>query len=381
VLQSSYTASYLTLHFHQCCVLCRKLQSDTAASTATSQTESTATGAEETVQLEVGSATMQVENDMLKVKVQQLEYQLATARQVLTFEVLKRDPSVLQHYSGLQLDLFNVLFNMCNRFELAYDQGWNVQSVPKVDQLLMTLMKLKLNLTHTDLGYRFGASRTTVGNIVTSFIHCLHKVLFEGILVANGIPSVNKNKTCLPTCFSTFSNSRITLDCTEVQCAIPSQSMAHQRQTFSSYKQRNTFKGLVGVAPNGVITFVSKLYPGSTSDKAIVAASGVLDQMESGDMILADKGFVMQDLMPLGVSLNVPPFLKHGRFTKEEARLTTTIARARIHVERAIARIKNHSILSFIPAHYRTLSSKIFQVCACLVNMQAPILKEVSLDE
>jgi len=347
-------------------VLCRQSRSDTA---------------EETAQPELGSATVQVENDMLRQKVLQLEQQLATARQVLTFEVLQRDPPLVLHYTGLQLDVFNVLFSLCDRFELAYGQGWNVQSVPKVDQLLMTLMKLKLNLTHTDLGYRFGASRTTVANIVTTFIHCLHKVLYDGMLVANGIPSVNKNKTCLPTCFSTFANSRITLDCTEVQCAIPSQSMAHQRQTFSSYKQRNTFKGLVGVAPNGVITFVSKLYPGSTSDKAIVAASGVLDQMESGDMILADKGFVMQDLLPPGVSLNVPPFLKHGKFTREEARLTTTIARARIHVERAIARIKNHSILAFIPAHYRNMASKIFQVCACLVNMQAPLLKEVSTDE
>ena len=112
--------------------------------------------------------------------------------------------------------------------------------------------------------------------------------------------------------------------------------MAQQRQTFSAYKQRNTFKGLVGVAPNGVITFVSSLYPGSTSDKSIVAHSGIVEKMQPGDMILADKGFVMQDLLPAGVSLNVPPFLKNKRFTKEEAQLTTMIARDRIHVERAI---------------------------------------------
>ena len=137
-----------------------------------------------------------------------------------------------------------------------------------------------------------------------------------------------------------------------MQCAIPNTNMAHQRQTFYNYKQRNTFKGLVGVAPNGVITFISKLFPGSTSDKAIVAASDVLGKMNSGDMIMADKGFVMQYLMPPGVSLNVPPFLKIRRFTKEESQLTTTIARARIHVERAIARIKQHEILSFIPKHW-----------------------------
>jgi len=68
---------------------------------------------------------------------------------------------------------------------------------------------------------------------------------------------------------------------------------------------------------------------------------------------------------------------KNRRFTKKEAQLTTTIARARIHVERAIARLKNHQILTFIPKHYRHSATKIFQVCACLVNFQALILKAV----
>ena len=41
----------------------------------------------------------------------------------------------------------------------------------------------------------------------------------------------------------------------------------------------NSFKVLVGVAPNAVITYVSKLYPGSISDKAIVQESGLLNQL------------------------------------------------------------------------------------------------------
>ena len=39
--------------------------------------------------------------------------------------------------------------------------------------------------------------------------------------------------------------------------------------TFSNYKNRNTFKALVGISPDGVITFVSPLYPGSISDKQL----------------------------------------------------------------------------------------------------------------
>ena len=93
-------------------------------------------------------------------------------------------------------------------------------------------------------------------------------------------------------------------------------------------------KALIGVAPNGCITYVSQLYPGSTSDKEIVKHSGILQHLAPGDMVLADKGFVIGDLMPAGVSVNVPPFLVRSQFTRHEVMLTTRIARERIHVER-----------------------------------------------
>ncbi|KAG5880646.1 hypothetical protein JTB14_015622 [Gonioctena quinquepunctata] len=69
-----------------------------------------------------------------------------------------------------------------------------------------------------------------------------------------------------------------------------------------------------GVAPNGVVTYVSDLYPGSTSDKKIVEDSGILEKMEPGDL-RADKGFLIKDLLPQGVSLNVPSFLITAQYT------------------------------------------------------------------
>ena len=38
-------------------------------------------------------------------------------------------------------------------------------------------------------------------------------------------------------------------------------------------------KYLVGVAPNGVITFVSQGFPGSTSDKMVTAQSGIISHL------------------------------------------------------------------------------------------------------
>lgn len=68
----------------------------------------------------------------------------------------------------------------------------------------------------------------------------------------------------------------------------------------------NSFKTLIGVASNAVITHVSKLFPGLTPDKATVEKSGVLEHFRPGDLILANKGFLIADIVPTGMSVNIP---------------------------------------------------------------------------
>ena len=80
-----------------------------------------------------------------------------------------------------------------------------------------------------------------------------------------------------------------------------------------------------------------------------------------GSYFIANKGFLIQDLLPCGVTLNIPTFLTNGVFTCQESIYTLKIAWACIHVERAIGRIKAFSILDFIPHHMRKYSSVIFQ--------------------
>ena len=71
--------------------------------------------------------------------------------------------------------------------------------------------------------------------------------------------------------------------------------------TYSSYRGMHSFKVTVGVVPNCVITSVSKLYPGSVSDKAIVQQSGLLNYLTAEDLVPADKEFLIKDLVPNGV--------------------------------------------------------------------------------
>ena len=55
-------------------------------------------------------------------------------------------------------------------------------------------------------------------------------------------------------------------------------SLLLNSELSSSYKNRDTLKDYVGIAPSGAITFVSQLYTGSISDCEIAERSGFLSQ-------------------------------------------------------------------------------------------------------
>ena len=77
------------------------------------------------------------------------------------------------------------------------------------------------------------------------------------------------------------------------------------------YKSHTTAKALIAVAPSGAFMFVSDCFEGSISDREIVKKSGFLDYIEENDLVLADRGFNIEDLLlEKRASLEIPPFLK-----------------------------------------------------------------------
>ena len=146
-----------------------------------------------------------------------------------------------------------------------------------------------------------------------------------------------------------------------------------QSSTWSQYKQHNTVKFLVACTPNGGICYISPVYVGSISDIELTRRSGFLTKLEDkpGISIMADRGFTIKDMLKeLNIELNISPFLDGRRqLPSTDVEAGRKIASLRIHVERAIGRIKCFNILKgTIPISLARLTNHIVCVCAFLTN-------------
>ena len=160
----------------------------------------------------------------------------------------------------------------------------------------------------------------------------------------------------MPTQFKTlYPNTRIIIDATEIFIQRPTSPNA-QQLTFSSSKNHNTAKALAGITPSGAFSFITPLYGGSISDRELFVTSGLLEKLEPGDAIMADKGFNIADILESrGISLNIPPRKNNKQLSSRELVETRRIASLRIHIERAFQRVKIFNYL-IIPNNMAGLS-------------------------
>lgn len=182
----------------------------------------------------------------------------------------------------------------------------------------------------------------------------------------------------MPKCFENYKNCRVVLDCTEIKIQ-KLKCLKCRIMSYSHYKGTHTIKFLIGITPSGLISFVSRGYGGRTTDKAIVNNENLIDKMDRDDAVMVDKGILIEkECAEKMVTLIRPPFLRNKKqFLKKDAEVTADIARARVHVERAIQRLKIFKIFNEQFSWYLIpYSDEILIVIAALVNLSRPILAD-----
>lgn len=269
------------------------------------------------------------ENYALKQELQQVK---------LNESSFENNDEKVKYYTGLPN--FIMLMTIFD-FVKDYIPKQRVNSeLSQFERLIMTLMRLKLNFPVQYLAYQFNTSTSTVSRTFTTMIHILF-VRFKYLLYW---PKREELRQTMPLefCKSFGQKTAVIIDCFEIFIQRPKNLLA-RAQTWSSYKHTDTVKFLIGITPQGSISFLSKAWGGRASDKFITENCGNLGKLLPGDLVLADRGFDIADSVGMCCAqVNIPAFTKgKAQLSAIDVETTRKIAHVRIHVERVIGLVRN----------------------------------------
>jgi hypothetical protein len=167
---------------------------------------------------------------------------------------------------------------------------------------------MKLNSPLQDLTFRFNISVPTASRVFDKWIHVMSirlKFLIKW-------PDRDELQATMPAVFQrNFGNHvSVIINCFEI-FVDKSTSLITRAMTWSNYKHDNTIKFLIGITPQGVISFISKAWGGRVSDKFLTENSGLLKNLLPGDIVLVDREFDIADTVGFHqAQLNIPAFTK-----------------------------------------------------------------------
>ena len=260
---------------------------------------------------------------------------------------------------GISLNYYNGYSNVSKHPSYVVSRG-RPRKLCDIDELFLTMARLRLGLLEKDLADRFNIAQQEVSEIFATWIDRLSDYLGQ-LSFTTERETMKRN---LPKCFKPdYEDVYLIIDCTELYIEKPSQ-VIQQSATWSEYKGHNTGKGLIALSSLMLPVFESDIYPGSKSDEEILSQSGILSFAQLGDRWLAVKGFIVQHILDnWRVRVETP------------AKLEGKNSQVRVHVERGIRRVKVFRILrGNIPLRYSHLLSKLWKVCCWLTAFFLPPL-------
>ncbi|KAJ0061789.1 hypothetical protein NL108_010842, partial [Boleophthalmus pectinirostris] len=306
-----------------------------------------------------------------------LELKLQISKMEINEATFKDNDDKVKFYTGLPNYMMLMSLFSCVKDHIKDPVRSKLNPFQK---FILVLMKLRLNLHVQDIGYRFNISPSTASKTFTVVVDKMYWRMKRIIQW----PKRDQLRLTMPMEFAFGLKCAVFIDCFEIFIERPS-CLEERAGTWYSYKHHNTVKILIGITPQGSISFLSECWGGRASDKHITENCGLLDKLIPGGMILADRGFDIQDVVgACGAEAKIPAFTK-GKSQLSPLQLETTrkIAHLRIHMERVIGLLRNkYTILqATLPIDYLTCDEgevptveKILIVCAALINLNNSVI-------
>ena len=300
---------------------------------------------------------------------------------ILHYERLHRFPDVFKAITGLRVSQFDELVkDVLPRFHAAeytrHDRPTRKRAVgagPHFDldprnQILLTVIWLRVYPIHEVLGYLFGISDTTAGRTIARVLP---------LLEASGQDTMRmpdpgrKRRRSLDALLADTPELVVVIDTFEQRVQ---RHQDHQvaDDHYSGKKKQHTLKSQVAVdEETGQIVDIAESALGPTADIKVLEASGVLERLPPGVGAIGDLAYVGSAKLHsegLGAAPRKKPRGKDR--PPEDGEYNRAFWKRRIVVEHSIGRMRRYQSITQMDRNHRQQHTPRVRAVAGLVNRQ-----------
>lgn len=298
---------------------------------------------------------------------------------MINYQRLSQKPKIFKSLTGTTLDEFNELSRQSYPVWRQQEQerlsrpdrhraigGGRKYELKFREQLLMTLVWLRLYLTTDALGYFFGVDKSTASRNTRRLLAAL-RVVGEGTLGWPEPPQRGQGKN-VAQALTEYPDLFALVDATE-QAVRRSSDDETQRQHYSGKKKRHTRKTQLVVNEHGQIRHLSASTPGSVHDLKHFRGSGAGQQIPKQTTVGGDAGYdgLGNDLPDHSVITSFKARRNHP-LTQEQKLLNQEFSRLRIIVENTICQLKQFKVLAQQFRHAVERYDDAFRAVVAIVN-------------
>lgn len=236
------------------------------------------------------------------------------------------------------------------------------------DQLLLTIVWLRVYPTHEVLGYLFGVSDSTVSRIIPRVLPLLEQAGRDTMRMPD--PG-RKRRRSLDQLLSETPELAVVIDSFEQKVQRPKDP--NERDTFYSGKKKtHTLKSQIAVhEESGAIVDVSDSVPGPRADIHLLEQSELMQRLPEGVGGIGDLAYVgIEKLHPRGLAASPRRKPRGKPRPPEDVAYNTAFSRRRIIVENTIGRLRRYQSLTQTDRQHRHHHAARVRAVAGLVNRQ-----------
>ncbi len=300
---------------------------------------------------------------------------------IARYVYLSQHPDVFPSLTGLRVAEFDALAaDLLPAFAAAEHQrldrptrqraigGGRAFGLCPRDQLLATIVWLRLYPTYPVLAYLFGSDDSTVRRYVVRWLPLLEATGQATMRLPD--PGRTRGKP-LAALLTDLPAVAVLIDTFEQRIQRP-KDRTEADGYYSGKKKQHTLKSQVAVdEETGHIVDIADSVKGPTADIRLLKTCGLLERLPDGVGAIGDLAYVGIDKLH-STGLGAAPRRKpRGQARPIEDRVyNTAFARRRIVVEHTIGRLRRYQSLSQTDRHHRQAHSARVRAVAGLVNRQ-----------